>query len=348
MADIDATGRPSTRWRAHAQVSRQTVSNALNAPHLLHPDTLSRVQAAIEALGYRPSRAARQLRTSRSQLIGVRPRSRSGDGVNGYVLDRFLHGLTEAARPAGYHVLLFSAGGDEHEIEAYDDLLATHELDAFVLTSTHHGDPRTAWLAERDVPFVTFGRPWGSRARHSWVDVDGAAGTREVDRATWSPPVTAASPSSAGRTGSGVGDDRRAGWEPAMAEAGLSHRRPGASAPTTAWTPGARAASGCSPPPSHRPRSSAPATRSPWACRTRRARLQRRDGRRRSSASTTPRSQRPSGSAQLGQPLTEAASVCLRLLVDLLEPRPGPSAAEARAARPAPGRPLHRRRTDHP
>ena len=164
---------------AYAKVSRQTVSNALNAPHLLHPDTLSRVQSAIEATNYRPSRAARSLRTSRSQLIGVGLQA-AGDGVNGYVLDRFLHGLTEAAGQAGYHVLLFSAGGDEQEIEAYDEILATHRLDAFVLTSTHHGDRRTAWLSERDLPFVTFGRPWGGDARHSWVDVDGAAGTREV------------------------------------------------------------------------------------------------------------------------------------------------------------------------
>src|SRR3954453_17383935 len=131
---------------AYAKVSRQTVSNALNAPHLLHPDTLSRVQSAIEATNYRPSRAARSLRTSRSQLIGFGLQA-AGDGVNGYVLDRFLHGLTEAAGQAGYHGLLFSAGGDEQEIEAYDEILATHRLDAFVLTSTHHGDRRTAWLS---------------------------------------------------------------------------------------------------------------------------------------------------------------------------------------------------------
>ena len=48
---------------AAAGVSRQTVSNALNSPELLRPDTLERVQRAIDRLGYTPNRAARNLRT---------------------------------------------------------------------------------------------------------------------------------------------------------------------------------------------------------------------------------------------------------------------------------------------
>ena len=44
-------------------MSRQTVSNAVNNPELLRPDTLARVQDAISELGYSPNRAARNLRT---------------------------------------------------------------------------------------------------------------------------------------------------------------------------------------------------------------------------------------------------------------------------------------------
>ena len=36
-----------------AGVSRQTVSNVLNAPELVRPETRERVQAAIHSLGYR-------------------------------------------------------------------------------------------------------------------------------------------------------------------------------------------------------------------------------------------------------------------------------------------------------
>ena len=206
---------------ARAAVSRQTVSNVLNAPHLVRPDTRSRVEAVIAELGYRPNRAARTLKTRRSQLLGARIET-PVDGINGVVLDRFLHALTSQAQAQGYRVMLFSATQDEDEIGQYAQLLEDHDLDAFVLTGTHVGDARTAWLAERDVPFVTFGRPWGEReAHHSWVDVDGSAGTRAATEhllglghrriAFLGWPDDAA-----------VGDDRRAGWQQACAAAGLS------------------------------------------------------------------------------------------------------------------------------
>ncbi len=201
-----------------AQVSRQTVSNVINSPHLVRQETRERVHAAIEELGYRANQAARQMRTGRSRLIAVRIEP-ARDGINGWILDRFLHGLTEAAAPAGYRVMLYTATGDEQETALYADLLASYELDAFVLTSTHRGDRRTDWLADRNIPFVTFGRPWGAPARHSWVDVDGAAGTAEAtDR------LIAAGHRRIGflgwPAGSGVGDNRRDGWLRALRRAG--------------------------------------------------------------------------------------------------------------------------------
>jgi DNA-binding LacI/PurR family transcriptional regulator len=203
----------------HASVSRQTVSNVLNAPHLVRDETRARVLASIEALGYRANQAARQMRTGRSRLIAVRI-ERAYDGIHGSVLDLFLHGLTETASTAGYRTVLYTAADDAGEIATYEDLLASYELDGFVLTSTHHGDVRTAWLAEHGVPFVTFGRPWGSAATHPWVDVDGAAGTaagtrhllaaghRRIAFLGWP-------------EGPGVGDDRRAGWHRTVRAAGL-------------------------------------------------------------------------------------------------------------------------------
>lgn len=203
-----------------ARVSRQTVSNVLNAPHLVREDTARRVREAIDELGYRPSRAARQMRTRRSMLLGLRLEPDRG-GINGAVLDRFLHAVVEAAQGQGYRVVLFTADDDQAEMSSYADLLSAEEADGFVLTSTHHGDPRTRWLADRGVPFSTFGRPWGATDQHhSWVDVDGAAGTRAaVDHLVaqghrrigfvgWPP-------------GSGVGDDRREGWRSAVRATGL-------------------------------------------------------------------------------------------------------------------------------
>lgn len=207
-----------------AAVSRQTVSNVLNAPHLVRPETLDRVRSVIDEVGYRPHGAARQLRTRRSRVIGVRL-PHVADGINGTVLDHFLHALTEQAQVRGYRTMLFTAPDDAAEIGQYEELLDTLELDAFVLTSTHHGDARTRWLSERDVPFVTFGRPWdppggASAPDHAWVDVDGAVGTRaavehlqelghrRIAFVGWP-------------AGSDTGDDRRRGWRRAVAAAGV-------------------------------------------------------------------------------------------------------------------------------
>lgn len=203
----------------HAGVSRQTVSNVIHTPHVVREETRLRVREAIAALGYRASQAARQMRTGRSQLFAVRIEP-ARDGINGSVLDRFLHGLTEAAAAAGYRVLLYTADDHRREVATFDELLGAHDLDGFVLTGTDHGDVRTAWLAERAVPFVTFGRPWDSPERHPWVDVDGAAGTAEATRR-----LAAAGHRHIGflgwPAGSGVGDDRRDGWARTLAAAGL-------------------------------------------------------------------------------------------------------------------------------
>jgi DNA-binding LacI/PurR family transcriptional regulator len=214
------TERPTiTTVAERANVSRQTVSNVLNAPHRVQADTRQRVQAAIVELGYRPSRAARQLRTHRSNLLAMRMTPFSEE-LAGSVLDRFVHAVTESAQGFGFRTIVFTANSDDDEIAAYSDLLNSYELDAFVLTGTHHRDRRTTWLRKQGVPFVTFGRPWGVRAKHWWVDVDGKAGTtaaterlldaghRRIGFVGW--PL-----------GSGVGDDRRAGWETTLRAAGV-------------------------------------------------------------------------------------------------------------------------------
>src|SRR3954449_10040891 len=97
-----------------AGVSRQTVSNAVNSPELLRPDTLARVQDAIAELGYSPNRAARNLRTRASHLIGLKF-SPAQEGTANAVMDRFVHSLVVTSEGAGYHILLFAVAQDDDE-----------------------------------------------------------------------------------------------------------------------------------------------------------------------------------------------------------------------------------------
>ena len=203
-----------------AGVSRQTVSNAANAPHRLRPETLQKVLGTIDELGYRPSQAARSLRTSATQVIGCRLLPGNYAGTGG-VLDRLLHALCDAAREKGYGVLTFSAANDDDEIGVLDDLLRRNAVDGIVLANTHHGDVRPGWLIEQGAHFVAFGRPWGvARSEHSWVDVDGASGTSQAVH-----HLADLGHSRVGflglPQGSGVGDDRFQGWQTAVEALGL-------------------------------------------------------------------------------------------------------------------------------
>ena len=225
MPSRHSEGAPTLATVAEeAGVSSQTVSNALNSPDLLRPDTLVRVQEAIERLGYSPNRAARSLRTRSSHLVGLRVDPAVEDSANA-LMDRFVHSLVESTEDAGYHVLLFTAGGDHEATDPYDELLRSASVDAFVLTDTFRGNPHAAWLTRRGVPFVAFGRPWDEpAARHPWVDVDGRAGVvlavdhlverghRRIAWVGW-------------QRGSFIGEDRRSGWLERMHEHGLSTSR---------------------------------------------------------------------------------------------------------------------------
>lgn len=210
-----------------AGVSRQTVSNVINAPEIVRESTRARVQEAIAELAYRPHAAARRLRTRRSSTIGIHLDPYSG-GISGVLLDRFVHALIERASERGMRVLVYSARTAQEEITTLSDLIDGGEIDAAVITGTFFGDPRTDWLTAHEVPFVSFGRPWGGgdvfRATHTWVDVDGAAGTRAATRHA----LEHAGP----RVGffgwpadGGTGDDRERGWCEAMAMAGATGPR---------------------------------------------------------------------------------------------------------------------------
>lgn len=161
-------------------VSRQTVSNVINNPSVVRPETRVRVQQAIESSGYRPSAVGRALRSRRSMAIGLRLYPAT-DGINGAIKDRLLHNLTEEAQRHGYRLVLFTAADEPGEVDALEELHRISAIDACVITDTPLDDPRPARLASLGLPLVAFGRPWGlAAASHPWVDVDGASGTREA------------------------------------------------------------------------------------------------------------------------------------------------------------------------
>lgn len=163
---------------AAAGVSRQTVSNVLNAPHRVREETRRRVEAAIAALGYQPNRAAQALRAQASRVIGIRIESIQVDSLT-TVHDRFLHALAEAVQAIDHHLLLFAADDPDDEIGAYTRLHRTGAVDAFVLYGINEDDVRPRQMLRLGAPFATFGRT-GHDSDHLWVDVDDETGGAAV------------------------------------------------------------------------------------------------------------------------------------------------------------------------
>ncbi|MDQ1715447.1 MAG: hypothetical protein QOC60_1392 [Frankiaceae bacterium] len=223
-----------------AGVSRQTVSNVINNPHRVAPQTLALVAREIERLGFKPNRAAQSLRRRKADALGFQVNA-VGERRLGNILDAFLVELTVSARRHDVHIVTFAVDSHEDPIAEYEHLLAVQMVDGFVLTSTRHADPRPGWLLANGVPFVSFGRVWDDPSFTSWVDVDGfsgvGAGVRHLFAQGYDRVGFLGWPE-----GSPVGDDRRAGWLAAAGESAAFDARLQASSPQDVHAAAAAAA----------------------------------------------------------------------------------------------------------
>ncbi len=121
-----SSGRVSMAMVAsRAGVSGQTVSRVVNDSPRVDPITRERVEKAMVELGYRPHRAARALRTGRSQTIGLVVTTLATVGNS-----RMLQATAEAAAERGYALTLVTAG--ENVADAFERL-AEQEVDGAIV-----------------------------------------------------------------------------------------------------------------------------------------------------------------------------------------------------------------------
>lgn len=219
---------------AHAGVSRQTVSNALNAPGKLRPETLRRVQESIAVLGYRPDRHARSLRTRATGVLGygLPPVSAGGPAGTGAatgtggpadidgLAGRFLPALCSAVMASGRGLLVFTARPGRAGLAVYAELLAQGAVDGFVLCPAVPGDVRHAWLERRGVTFTSVGRIWTAAQPGPWVDADHAVATEAAVRHLHQRGHRRIA-LLGGPAGPGAAEDRVTGWRRACTGLGL-------------------------------------------------------------------------------------------------------------------------------
>lgn len=162
-----------------AGVSTATVSYVLNnKKSFVSKETRRQVLETAERIGYRPNATARNLQSNQTRLIGYSWHEVPANGRMNAVLDTFTYYLAQAAEESGYHVLTFTHPQSQ-PVDAYQSLILTGRVDAFVIAGTIRDDPRVRYLIEYGFPFVSFGRSnpdW----EFNWVDTDGERGVHEA------------------------------------------------------------------------------------------------------------------------------------------------------------------------
>ncbi|TMS00591.1 LacI family DNA-binding transcriptional regulator [Nonomuraea basaltis] len=136
-----------------AGVSVGTVSNALNRPDLVAPETLRRVQAAIAQLGYVRNGSARQLRAGRSRTIAVV----ALDLANPFFID-VLSGVETAAHRVGVTVMVFNSSKDADREARLLEMLEEQRPLGVLITPVSDGgqQERLDRLIARGIPVVLF------------------------------------------------------------------------------------------------------------------------------------------------------------------------------------------------
>ena len=112
-----------------AGVSRATAARAFSDPHLLRADTLEKVLAASEQLGFRPNHIARQLRTQSSTTLGVLLPS-----LLNPIFSRQLQAMERQARAAGYGLLVATSDYQPEREAAIVEHMLGQRVAGLVLT----------------------------------------------------------------------------------------------------------------------------------------------------------------------------------------------------------------------
>ncbi len=158
-----------------AGVDVSTVSRALNprTSAMLRPETVERIVAASEALGYRPNVIARGLRTQRSHTLGI-----FVPDINNAFFPPIMRGLADVLEADGYTLLIANTDNDPERQERGLSGFAARQIDGLFL-ATSRLDTASSQQRAGGIPVVLVNRHDGDPTR-SFVVPDDADGVRRV------------------------------------------------------------------------------------------------------------------------------------------------------------------------
>lgn len=141
---------------ASAGVSVATVSHVINGTRFVDPQTVDRVRAAIETLGYRPNSLARGLRRNETGIIGML----LPDNSNPF-FGEIARAIEDVGFTEGYNVILCNSDGSEAKEAAYVDTLLSKQIDGIILISSGNNFTPLRLILDAGVPCVVIDRELG-------------------------------------------------------------------------------------------------------------------------------------------------------------------------------------------
>ena len=135
-------------------VSVGTVSRSLNAPDTVKPETLGKVRAAIQSLGFQPDVRAQNMRRRSTMTVGFV----IDDIANPWHASCF-KAVDAEMRERGYSLYLMSTNGRASDEAAAIDMLQHGRADGMIMTLNNEQDARTIKrLKELRIPSVLLDR----------------------------------------------------------------------------------------------------------------------------------------------------------------------------------------------
>lgn len=153
-----------------AKVSVGTVSNVLNRPDVVAPETLARVQATIKELGFVPNGFARHLRSGQSRTLGlIVP-----DVANPFFTE-VARGVEDAASKRDYAVFLCNSDESATKEDRYVNVLIQQQVRGVLITPADMKSDRLETMRERGIAVTLLDREIKGRKQCS-VSVDDVHG----------------------------------------------------------------------------------------------------------------------------------------------------------------------------
>jgi LacI family transcriptional regulator len=157
-----------------ANVGTMTVSRVLNSSANVHPETASRVHAAIKRLGYRPNQMAQALRGVKSKSIGF---------IVPSLADPFFaicaHSVNAIAQTQGYSMFLTESNGNVDTEFSEARWMLEKQVEGFIVCPAPAKISKLSAPEFQRTPIVAFDRPL-KIARVANVVVENSVGAKRA------------------------------------------------------------------------------------------------------------------------------------------------------------------------